>query len=267
MNTILLLLIFTGLVGLLLVVFYVLDRVNELHQFSVKAAEKLPASADPSFGSLSGKDLWDAMAGIPMPGWSAKKLEQLKQRYELVLQKHIELLFEDGKLDAHEGFSMPVSCDRVVPTLRGEIESWMPHEYASGIYRAGHNLKTMPEEEHDQILELLDKTGADLFSATGLPPRPLTQILMPNQRKPVKEEDAEETQALAESEEAGLAFPELPPPDRYDEHDAMVDQAGMRLTPEEELVAAPQTEAAPPAEAMEIPVTAEKSPVPVASKA
>ena len=120
MNTILLLLIFTGLVGLLLVVFFMLDRLNELHKHA--DLQKTPHVPDDTFGGLTGKTLWDAMIGIPLSGWDAKKLEPLKPRYEAVLQKHLELLFEDGKLDAREGFAMPVRCDRVVPTLRGEIE-------------------------------------------------------------------------------------------------------------------------------------------------
>ena len=186
MNTILLLLIFTGLVGLLLVVFFMLDRLNELHKHA--DLQKTPQKPDDTFGGLTGKTLWDAMIGIPLPGWEAKKLEPLKPRYEAVLQKHLELLFEDGKLDAREGFAMPVRCDRVVPTLRGEIESWMPHEYASGIYRAGQDMINLPDEEHEAVLSRIDDIGESLYSATNLPPRLLlSKVLVPASR-PVEEE-------------------------------------------------------------------------------
>lgn len=70
MNTILLLLIFTGLVGLLLVVFFMLDRLNELHKHA--DLQKPPYVPDDTFGGLTGKTLWDAMIGIPMSGWDAK---------------------------------------------------------------------------------------------------------------------------------------------------------------------------------------------------
>ncbi len=53
MNTILLLLIFTGLVGLLLVVFFMLDRLNELHKHA--DLQKTPHKPDDTFGGLSGK--------------------------------------------------------------------------------------------------------------------------------------------------------------------------------------------------------------------
>ncbi len=229
MNTILLLLIFTGLVGLLLVVFFMLDRLNELHKHA--DLQKTPHNPDDTFGGLTGKTLWDAMIGIPLPGWDAKKLEPLKPRYEAVLQKHLELLFEDGKLDAREGFAMPVRCDRVVPTLRGEIESWMPHEYASGIYRAGQDLINLPPEEHEAVLSRIDDIGEALYSATNLPPRHLlSKVLVPASRPTEEETPADgevpnEEDALPAEEIGwdgeqpvleGDAVAALPPPDEGD---------------------------------------------------
>jgi hypothetical protein len=229
MNTILLLLIFTGLVGLLLVVFFMLDRLNELHKHA--DLQKIPHKPDDSFGGLAGKELWDAMIGIPLSGWDAKKLEPLKPRYEALLQKHLELLFEDGKLDAREGFSMPVRCDRVVPTLRGEIESWMPHEYASGIYRAAQDMINLPPEEHEAVLSRIDDIGDSLYSATNLPPtHPLSKVLVPSSR-PTEEETPADGEALSEedtlpAEDAewdgeqpvleGDAVAALPPPEEAD---------------------------------------------------
>ena len=229
MNTILLLMIFTGLVGLLLVVFFMLDRLNELHKHA--DLQKTPHNPDDTFGGLTGKTLWDAMIGIPLPGWDAKKLEPLKPRYEAVLQKHLELLFEDGKLDAREGFAMPVRCDRVVPTLRGEIESWMPHEYASGIYRAAQDLINLPPEEHEAVLSRIDEIGEALYSATNLPPRHLlSKVLVPASRPteeetPVDDEVPSEEDALPTEEigwdgeqpvREGDAVAALPPPDEGD---------------------------------------------------
>ena len=196
MNTIMLLLIFTGLVGMLLVVFFMLDRVNEIHKHS-----DIPQRGhiDPAavFGGLTGKNLWDALIGVPMPGWDQKRIAAIRPRYDLVLQKHLELLFEDGKLDGREGFASPVRCDRMVPTLRGEIESWIPHEFASGIYRAGYAIATTPEEDREPIRQQIDMVGDALFAAVGLPPNPLTAILMPNldRPKPPEDEVKEEDQA------------------------------------------------------------------------
>ncbi len=190
MNTILLLLIFTGLVGVLLVVFFMLDRLNELHKHADIKKGELDAKA--LFGGLSGKNLWDALIGVPMPGWDQKKIAAMRPRYEIVLQKHLELLFEDGKLDAREGFASPIRCERMVPTLRGEIESWIPHEFASGIYRAGFAIARTPEEGQETIRQQIDMIGDALFAATGLPAHPLSATLLPHLDRPEPDFAAEE---------------------------------------------------------------------------
>lgn len=256
MNTILLLLIFAGLVGLLLVVFYMLDRVNELHkQSGVTLTGHTPIKPDESFGGLNGKALWDAMAGIPIPGWTPEKLEPLKLRYEAILQKHVEMLFEDGQLDGREGYSMPVRCDRVIPTLRGEIESWIPHEYATVVYRCGHDRTTKPEEEFAAIRERIDQAGSALFAATGLPPHSLANLLMPIPPPPPPpplEENPEGAEALA------LAAP-------TDEHAPLPESGDPALALTAEPVALETTsenkpvEAAP--EAQTVPVAAVETPV------
>jgi hypothetical protein len=227
MNTILLLLIFTGLVGMLLVVFFMLDRVNEIHKHS-----DIPQRGhiDPAamFGGLTGKNLWDALIGVPMPGWDQKRIATIRPRYDLVLQKHLELLFEDGKLDGREGFASPVRCDRMVPTLRGEVESWIPHEFASGIYRAGYAIATTAEEDREPIRQQIDMLGDALFTAVGLPPNPLSAILMPHldRPKPAEDEANEEDQANDQENSAegnenasgsdGAAIAALPAPETPD---------------------------------------------------
>ncbi len=210
MNTILLLLIFTGLVGMLLVIFFMLDRLNDLHrQADLPRGELDPKAA---FGGLTGKNLWDAMIGIPMPGWEPKRVATLRPRYELVLQKHLELLFEDGRLDGREGLSMPVRCDRKVPTLRGEIESWIPHEFASGIYRAGYALATSADGDQEIVRRQVDMLGNAIFSAAGLPPHPLSAILMPQLGRPAP--DAETgTDGSEPQPDDGFAPVALPAPE------------------------------------------------------
>ncbi len=197
LNTILLLLMFTGLVGVLLVVFFMLDRVNDLHKATQLGKGQI--RKDQTFGGLTGKNLWDAMIGVPSPGWSQKKLAELRPRYELVLQKHMELLFEDGKFDGKEGFSAPVRSDRMVTTLRGEVESWIPHEFASGLYNAGFQLVATPDVEEDIIREQVDMLGEAIYSAAGLPPQPLSKLLMPPPRPERKKDEEENPEATEEA--------------------------------------------------------------------
>ena len=217
-NTILLLLILIGLVGALLVMFFTLEKVDDIQ--TGKSAQKPRFNPADTFGGLSGRELWDAMLGVPLRGITAKEILPLKPRYEVVLQKHLEILFEEGQHDGREGFLMPVRCERIVPTLRGDIESWIPHEFAVGIYKVGYSLITEPDEDPDTLRKQLDEIGDEIFSATGLPPHPLSKLLMPFKEEEefppeepetfeTAEEDTDEVTAEGDTEAvAALAAPE-----------------------------------------------------------
>lgn len=220
LNTILLLLVLIGLVGALLVMFFTLEKVNDIQ--TGKSAQKPRFNPADTFGGLSGRELWDAMLGVPMRGINPKEIISLKPRYEVVLQKHLEILFEEGQRDAREGFLMPVRCERVIPTLRGDIESWIPHKFALGIYKVGYGLIAEPDEDLDQLREQLDEMGDEIFSATGLPPHPLSKLLLPFKEEAelppedpevfeTPEEPTEEVQAEADSEAEAVAA--LPAPE------------------------------------------------------
>ncbi|MFZ4691964.1 MAG: hypothetical protein ACOYL2_05665 [Burkholderiaceae bacterium] len=221
-NTILLLLILIGIVGALLVMFFTLEKVDDIQ--TGKSAQKPRFNPADTFGGLSGRELWDAMIGVPMRGINPKELIPLKPRYEVVLQKHLEILFEEGQHDGREGFSMPVRCERIVPTLRGDIESWIPHEFAVGIYKVGYSLITEPDEDPDTLREKLDEIGDEIFSATGLPPHPLSKLLMPFKEEEefppeepedfeIAEEPTEEVMAEGEGENNPEAVAALPAPE------------------------------------------------------
>ncbi len=203
MNTILMLLVFIGLVGVMLVAFFTLEKVNDIA--TGKSPSKPRFNAADTFGGLYGKDLWDAMIGVPLRGITPKEIQPLKPRYEVVLQKHLEILFEEGQRDGREGFPMPVRCERVVPTLRGEIESWIPHAYASGIYKIGYTLVTEPDEDPEKLREQLDEIGDELFYAAGLPPIPLSKLLMPYREEEEMPPEMPETFPEPNQPETGMA--------------------------------------------------------------
>ena len=211
MNNVLLLLVFAGLVGLLLVVFYLLDRVNALHNQNEITRLKRPFT-DSNMATMNGRILWDVLSGEAMQELDEEMINQLRSRYEMVLQKHIELLFEDGMLDGREGFSMPVSPERKVPTLRGEFISWIPHEFAKGIYLSGHDRATKPETEHPMIAAALDNIGNELFEQVGMPPIQLSKLLMPN-IEPHIPDPAAALEASANPQTAQPEIPALPAPD------------------------------------------------------
>jgi len=231
-NTILLLLILIGIVGALLVMFFTLEKVDNIQ--TGKSAQKPRFNPADTFGGLSGRELWDAMLGVPLRGITAKEILPLKPRYEVVLQKHLEILFEEGQHDGREGFLMPVRCERIVPTLRGDIESWIPHEFAVGIYKVGYSLITEPDEDHDILREKLDEIGDEIFSATGITPHPLSKLLMPFKEEaefPPEEPEIFETaeepteEVVAEGENNPEAVAALPAPEGTDAELAQADDA------------------------------------------
>ena len=140
---------------------------------------------------------------------------------------------------------MPVRCDRKVPTLRGDIDSWIPHEFASGVYRAGYALTTAPEGDTELVQRQLDMIGQAIFSATGLPPHPLSSILMPQLERltSASEEDAPATDEAAPEPETDNdnAPPALPAPDAP----ATPDTLAIDVPPAQEPVAHVTDDAAP----------------------
>jgi len=129
---------------------------------------------------------------------------------------------------------MPVRCERIVPTLRGDIESWIPHEFAVGIYKVGYSLITEPDEDPDTLREQLDEIGDEIFSATGLPPHPLSKLLMPFKEEEefppeepedfeIAEEPTEEVVADAENNPEAVAA--LPVPEEAAAELAQGDEA------------------------------------------
>jgi hypothetical protein len=161
--------------------------------------------------TMNGRILWDVLSGEAMQELDEEMISQLRSRYEMVLQKHIELLFEDGTLDGREGFSMPVSPERKVPTLRGEFISWIPHEFAKGIYMAGHDRATKPESEHSLIAATLDNIGNELFEQVGMPPIQLSKLLMPNIEPHIPTPESQLETGALQSEVPALPAPQVQP--------------------------------------------------------
>ena len=91
---------------------YLIDKINQLEQYTIENLHvdksripeptkmPLPSSAKNALIGLAGKNLWDAMCGKGGEGISPADMESARKRYEVVLHKHIEMIFEDGKSDA-----------------------------------------------------------------------------------------------------------------------------------------------------------------------
>ena len=167
-----------GVLLLVILVLYLVDKINIIYQRQSQDAPE-PAYSDGLFGELVGKALWDAMSGIPLPGFDPKLVQDLKPHYEPVLRQHIEQTFLQGVTDQREGRAgVPVN-NRMIPTPRGSVESWMPLHHLSSLYQCGVEHAQNKPAERLRVQQTLDQVCVMLYARAGLELKdPFSRILM-----------------------------------------------------------------------------------------
>jgi hypothetical protein len=186
MTSIILLAVFFGTAATIILIIYLIDRINRLERLTLDngtVAERSPETpSDNYFLGLAGKMLWDAMTGKSPDGFNNNDLIALKPRYEQLLRKHIERLFADGVEDSQKG--APAKKPKVPATisvLRGSISSWIPPQHAATIYNTGYASVTAGNEESAGLRVDLDESTGLLYSRTELEQKqPFSEKLMPS---------------------------------------------------------------------------------------
>jgi hypothetical protein len=208
--------------GILLVVvlsFYLIDKVNTMYRFSVPA--EIPKTySDGLFGELVGKNLWDAMSGLPVQGIDPKLVENLKPHYEPILRQHIEHTFMEGFRDGQAQRAGVPPNNRPIPTPRGSVESWLPLHHLASIYQAGSEFAMGLPEEHLRIQQSLDQVTAMLYARTNFELKdpysetllklPILEGLMPDPE--LESQTVPDLLTLEQNNEAPMA-PMAPMPD------------------------------------------------------
>ena len=174
MDLLLLGVIALALLLVILMIIYLVDRINVIERATQEAVRSLgqqpgPAPAGP-FGALSGKALWDAMTG---EGADLDPMEasMLRQRFESVLSRHIEALFEEGRKDGQAGSNNRPSNTRRINTVRGSVESWLPANQAQALYQCGNDFATQGPGQWSTIRVVLDDAVRDLYTRAQLEQR------------------------------------------------------------------------------------------------
>ncbi len=209
MITALLLAVFLGTAAAVILIIYLIDRVNHLEKIASARNDKADSksgdsNADSSFLGLSSKALWDAMCGKPPQGFNSNDLVALKPRYEHVLKKHIESIFAMGVADGQAGTAKKPKPTTVISTLRGSIESWLPPQHVSTIYNVAFESVTASAEDMPRLADSLDESGSLLFSRTELTlKQALSSVLLP------RAEEEPEQLALEDSADASAEDEEL----------------------------------------------------------
>lgn len=156
-----------GLLLVFVLVLYIVDKVNVIYQGYAKP--ELPQTFnDGLFGELAGKTLWDAMSGIPVPGVDAKFVSSLKPHYEPVLRQHIEQVFMEGYSHGKAGTAGVPTNNRIIPTPRGSLESWLPMHHLASIYQAGVDFAAKKPEDLLRIQQSLDQVTAMIYARIGV---------------------------------------------------------------------------------------------------
>jgi len=166
MTTFLQVIILVAIASIAILVIYLIDRVNTLQRYTRllqhDAAEPDDPNAGP-FGGLSGERLWDAVSGVPIDGWDKNSIDLVRNRYQLVLRKHVEELFMEGFQNAQAGVQSIPSSSKLIQTLRGAVESWIPIEHAIAIHQAGFDRAKSAEDGFPAVRKALDDAVALLF--------------------------------------------------------------------------------------------------------
>ena len=108
------------------------------------------------------------MSGLPIPGIDKKLVENLKPHYEPVLRQHIEQVFLEGYHHAREGTLGVPSNNRMIPTPRGALESWLPLHHLTSIYEAGSEFFSKPDADVMRIQQNLDQITSMLYARVGI---------------------------------------------------------------------------------------------------
>ncbi|NBY05197.1 MAG: hypothetical protein EBQ82_07390 [Betaproteobacteria bacterium] len=202
-----------GVLLLVILVLYLIDKINIIYQRHAEEAKE-PSYSDGLFGDLVGKALWDAMSGIPLPGFDPKLVQDLKPHYEPVLRQHIEQTFLQGVNDQREGRpGVPVN-NRTIPTPRGSVESWMPLHHLSSLYQCGVEHAQNKPADRLRIQQTLDQVCVMLYARTGLELQdPFSRILMEpiDPGAPVTEASTEVPSDAADPAELADASPAVEP--------------------------------------------------------
>jgi len=156
-----------GLLMVFVLVLYVVDKVNVI--YSGYAKPDLPKTFnDGLFGELTGKTLWDAMSGIPVAGSDAKLVSSLKPHYEPVLRQHIEQVFMEGYSHGRAGTAGVPTNNRIIPTPRGSLESWLPMHHLASIYQVGVDFAGRNPDDELRIQQSLDQVTSMIYARLGL---------------------------------------------------------------------------------------------------
>ena len=183
MSTMLLVAILCFLIGMVVMIIYLIDRLNSMerkHALTVSSAYAGVDSAAPAFGNIDGAHLWEVLSGMAPLDSTAVTIDEIRTRYEPVLRRHIEELFEDGVLDGRHGVRFQPKAERTIKCSAGMLNSWIPPADARVIYDIGVERSHITTLNFSAIYPKLESVCDRLYAAVGITPdRTVPGLLLP----------------------------------------------------------------------------------------
>lgn len=172
-----------GLLLILVLIVYLVDRVNTIEKETRKMAQSMAKPPEPPkdpFAGLSGKRLWDAMCGKPPENLKPDEWAEVRERYDLVLLKHLEAVYKEGWRDGERGMAAEPRNVRSISTATTTVESWLPGPQVKTLYQCGLEASQRPPELWDSLRADMDEAARIIYDKTQLDLRqPLSGWLMP----------------------------------------------------------------------------------------
>ena len=169
MEKLLLLLVVAGCAAVVIIMIYLISRVEKIEDIAINGPPPKRSLAqvrekEPWLG-LQGVDLWDLLSGDPPPGYAKDDALPWQPKYEHILYKHIEILFNKGMEDkkAAKLKEQPES-PMLISTLRETMNAFMPNQYASVLYESGYEIVSADAEQRMAIIDAIDRTSETLFN-------------------------------------------------------------------------------------------------------
>ncbi|MDA9297704.1 hypothetical protein OAD22_11270 [Pseudomonadales bacterium] len=168
-------------------IIYLIGRIDLLESFistrlsaTATNTQEKGGSTDTSFLGLEGKALWDALSGTGDSSVSEADVNSIRDRYAILLKKHITTLFTAGVSDGQKGASKrKIENPMSIATLRGSLNAWLPQQHVSSLYSVGYESARANDIDLARLLSGLTETIDVLYLRSGITMEPdLPQSLL-----------------------------------------------------------------------------------------
>jgi hypothetical protein len=153
-------------VVLIMLLLFVLGKLNWLETATISLLSRLEAAAasdrgnfkngplgddaDPYFYGIDGHDLWQSLTGQDKTLATALELDEIRPRYAMALLKATTKFVQDG-IDLENGINVDtisLSNSREVFTTRGKIKIWLPPSRSDALRVSGSKIARFSRSSH-----------------------------------------------------------------------------------------------------------------------